>query len=463
MDKLFNKSWFIKLASIVIAVLLFLMVNIENQQMNQAGGIPGVTEGERVLEEVPLNIYYDEERFVLTDAPETVQVFLRGPQNVLTYSQVTQTQQEVFIDLRGREAGVHYERIQHSGFPNDVRVSIVPLTVDVTLQERMTSSVPVEVNLENEEDLAEGYMTGEPETEPSTVDITAAEGVLDQIAGASVNVDVSGREETFTESVEVVVYDSSGNALEAETNPPAVDVTVPITSPNKEVPLRIGRTGDPPEGTAISSITLEPPAVQVFGPVTELNELSVIDLEDVDLSELDGDTSYETTVPVPEGMEQVEPEEVTVNVDTTGEEEREYSGFPVTVTGVASGLDVEFPALVNGEIDLQIQAGQSVLDRVSRSDFEAVLDLTDYGAGAYNVPLEIRGPQDVRFPQQGMEVSVVLLNGEALNEPETEDTGDNDVQTNDTNDTNETNEASSENIDEEPAEESQENEDSEEE
>ncbi len=108
LDKLFNKKWFIKVSSIVIAIMLFLMVNMDNVA-NQPGGLPGVTDGSRVLEEVDLQVYYDEENHVLTEAPEFVQVNLRGPQNVLTVAQVTQAQQELFIDLSDMEAGIHYE------------------------------------------------------------------------------------------------------------------------------------------------------------------------------------------------------------------------------------------------------------------------------------------------------------------------------------------------------------------
>ncbi|CAM4004280.1 CdaR family protein [Alkalicoccus chagannorensis] len=413
MDKLFNKSWFIKLSSVAIAVMLFLMVNMENQQINQAGGgLPGITDGERVEEDVPLNVYYDEDNYVLTEAPETVQVTMRGPQNVLTVSQITQGQQEVFIDLEDAEAGTHYERIEHAGFPTDLRVSIVPMTVSVTLQERVTSSFPVEVELVNEDDVAEGYVPGEPLVEPASIDVTGASGVIDQISTARVVVDVGGAEDNISTSASVDLLDETGNEIDVTADPPAVDVTVPITSPNIEVPVRVGRSGELNQGMALNGISTDPEMVTVFGPVEVLNEISFIDIDDVDLGQVNGDSSFEAEVPLPEGAERVEPDTVTVNVDTTAEEDREFVDFPIEAQNVPDGMEVDFPTNENGTFTLIAQASINELDRVSREDFEAVVDLGGLSEGAHNVPLELNGPQNIRLPQQGSDISVVLSGGE---------------------------------------------------
>ncbi|MFC4737970.1 YbbR-like domain-containing protein [Bacillus daqingensis] len=427
MDRLFSKGWFIKLASIVIAIMLFLMVNMDTQPQQAGAGlpIPGVTDGERVLEEVPLNVYYDDEQYVLTDAPETVQVVLRGPNSALTLGQATQGQQEIYIDLENEEAGTHYERIQHRGFPPDLRVSIVPLTVQVSLQERQTASYPVDIQILNEEELAEGYTIGEPEASPGTIDVTAASGMLEQVAQVRAAVDVSGRSESFTDTASVVLYDESGNELGINTDPPAVDVTVPITSPNKSVPLRLSRNGELADGLAIDSVSLDPEEVTIYGPVDVLNDISVIDLDELDLEELEGDTTLTVPVPVPDGVERVEPGEVTVEIDTTAEQEREFSSFSIDVESLPDDWTFHFPGNEDGTFTLRALGSTEQLDRISRDDLEASVDVDGLEEGTHMVPLAIGGPQNVRFPQNGSDVEITIedeSSSEAANDASEETT-----------------------------------------
>ncbi|WP_280771503.1 CdaR family protein [Salipaludibacillus daqingensis] len=407
LDNLFNKNWFIKLSSLVIAFMLFLMVNMDNS-VNQPGGLPGVTDGSRVLEEVEMQVYYDEDTYVLTEQPEPVQVTLRGPQNVLTVAQVTQGQQELYIDLEGKEAGVHYEQVQHRGFPSGLTITISPMTVRVTIQEKQTVSFPVDVELMNEGQLEEGYVVGTPSTSPSTVDVTAAQGMIDQIASARVNIDLTGMSQSFSDSFPVSFYDQSGNVLELNADPPAVEVEVPITSPNKEVPIRIGQDGELPDGVAIDSISTQPENITIFGPVGIINDISFIDLSSIDLTEISGDTDFQFEVPLPDGIERVEPEVITVEVEATQEAEREFSDFEIEVDGLEDNQSIEFLSPEQGQFDLVVKGSPDALQRLERDELEASLNVEGLSEGDHEEPLSINGPQNLRFQQNDMTVSFIL-------------------------------------------------------
>ncbi|UJW56179.1 YbbR-like domain-containing protein [Bacillus sp. A116_S68] len=407
MDNWFNRNWFIKLSSLVIAIMLFLMVNMDGTP-NQPGGIPGITDGSRVMEEVALTVYYDEENYVLTEAPETVQVTLRGPQNILTLAQVTQPQQEVYVDLTDKEQGVYYERVQHSGFPSDLTLSIVPMTVRVTIQEKQTVSFPVEVELINEGQMEEGYVVGTPEVTPSTVDITAAQGMIEQIVSAKAVIDLSSRDSSFEESVAVIFYDENGNDLELNADPPAVEVSVPVTSPNKEVPVRLGREGQLPDGMAIDTVRLNPENVTIYGPVEVINDITFVDLPNIDLSEISGDETFELEVPLPDGVESVSPETVAVDIEVTEEEEREFSDFSIDVEGLEDNQSIEITSPDNGQFDLIVNGSSTLLGRLERSELQALLDVDGLEAGEHEANIEISGPQNLRFPQQGMTVTFII-------------------------------------------------------
>ncbi len=218
MDKLFNNNWFIKIISFFIAFMLFLMVNIDQFNSNQPGGVfPPGTNTNYTLEDVELKAYYDEERFEIIEMTSHVQVNLSGPQGAITLLQLTRPNYEVFVDLKGKEAGVHQVSIQHKGFPRELSVSVVPSFVRVVLQEKKTVSIPLEVDLVNKDKVAEGYSIGEPIVTPINVEVTAAEDFINQLAIAKVYVDVAGANKTFEQSVPVKLYNHSGNELEPPT------------------------------------------------------------------------------------------------------------------------------------------------------------------------------------------------------------------------------------------------------
>ncbi|WP_416148270.1 YbbR-like domain-containing protein [Salipaludibacillus sp. HK11] len=407
LDKLFNKNWFIKLSSVVIAIMLFLMVDI-GDTVNSPGSLPG-TEGSRFLEEAELQVYYDEENYVLTEAPEFVQLTLRGPQSLLVQAQIIQGQQELYVDLEGLEAGIHYERVEHRGFPAGLSLSVVPTTVRVAIQEKQTASFPVEVDLANEGEIADGYVVGTPSVTPSTIDVTAAKGMIDQIASARVDVDLTGRDSDFSDSIPVTLYDGNGSELELTANPPVVDVEVPVTSPNKEVPIRVSQEGELPDGVAVDAITTDPENVTIYGPIDVINEISFIDLPSIDITEIDGDTTFDVEVPLPDGIERVDPEVVTVEVAATVEQEREFSEFDIDVEGLEDGQSIEFLSPDDGQFDLVVKGSPSALERLERDSLQASLDVDGLSEGEHEVALTVEGPQNLRFEQNGMLVSFVIL------------------------------------------------------
>ncbi|TMW70086.1 CdaR family protein [Alteribacter natronophilus] len=420
MDKWFNNKWFIRGISLFIAVMLYMMVSIDNVNHQQPGaGIPGITDGERVLQDVELTVLYDEDRYVVTEAPETVDVQLQGPQNLLML-QIARPQYEVFIDLRDQGAGEHYERVQYSGFQSELSVRVDPSTVRVTLQELQTSSFPVQVELLNEDEMESGYAAGSPSVTPSSVDVTAAEGLVNQIATARAFVDLSGVSESVDESVEVLLYDESGNEIDLIPDPPAVDVTVPVTSPNKEVPVRIDREGELPDGAAVTSIQPNPSTVTVFGPPDAIDEINFITGLTVDLSEITGSTVIELDVPVPEGAERVEPETIEVEVEIDEEETRVLSNFPFEITGLDEIYQVELLDPERAVFDLEVIGTSMVLARISSGDIEAFIDLDGLDAGEHSVPLTVTGPQNLRFDYDVDEVDIRVYDEEDAEEASTQ-------------------------------------------
>ncbi len=411
-NKLFENHWFIKIISFFIALMLFLMVNQDNLNNQPTAVTPPMATSSYTLEDVQLTAYYDEDRFAITEISESVQVNLRGPQSIITLLQISRPSYEVFVDLTEREAGVHHVNIEHKGFPNELSVSIVPQFTRVVIQEKKTVSIPVEVDLVNQEEVAEGYSVGTPIVTPVNVEITAAEELIDQVAIAKAYVDVRDANETIEKAVPIKIYDHFGNELHLDVEPSVVDVKVPITSPFKTVPIKISREGTLPDGLSIDSIQYEPREVTIFGPQNVINDISLIEGIVLDLSTITENQTVQLDIPRPRGVERIEPNTVEVTIELTEEATRTIDDVPLEVTGISEGYEVEIVEPATELISVMIRGADELIERVTREELQAFIDVSQLTPGEHDIEIQIVGPQNMVFETEIPIATVVVREDE---------------------------------------------------
>ncbi|GAE37130.1 CdaR family protein [Halalkalibacter akibai] len=396
MDKLFNSHWFVKIISFFIAVMLFTMVNIDNLTSQPGGVLPTINPA-YTLEDVELTVLYDEENYTIIDKTEHVQVNLRGPQAQLTLFQLSRPSYEVFVDVTDRGEGVHTLSVQHRNFPSELTVSIVPQYVRVELQEKQTVSFPVQVDIINSNEVEEGYTVGTPIVTPINVDVTAARSLVGEVSVVKAFVDVAGADKTIEETTPVKLYDADGKELFLSVDPQVVDVRVPITSPNRTVPAKVTRSGELPEGISINSVTITPEELTIYGPTDIIDRMNVVDVGTIDLSQLTETQTVEMTVPTPPGVERVVPETVSVTVSISVEETEDFTDVPVEVIGGRTEETVTFNGNLNRSISITAKGSEELLSKLTLSDIQAFIDVSDLQPGEHEVDIQVNGPPNIRF------------------------------------------------------------------
>lgn len=408
MDKVYNSPWFVKVISFFVALMLFAMVNYDNVN-NQPSVLPPITSGgSYTIEEVPLLVYYNEDEYAISEMTDSVKVNLRGPQNYLNLLKIERPSYEVFIDLRNLEAGTHTVNVQHRKFPNEVIVNIAPQTVRVTIEEKQTISLPVEIDLINKSEVKEGYTVGTPIVNPVNVEITAAESIIRHVALVKGFIDIKGATDTVEKSAPIKVYDQQGNELQIEVSPPVVDVKIPVTSPNKDVPVKIERVGELPEGLSIRTINTEPKEVTIFGPNDVINDISFMDGIKVNLSDVTGNMTYEVEVPIPDGVEKVSPQIIKVVVEVDIEETLEIEELPVNVIGLSERMEVAFVKPEEEMMTLVAKGSPNNIERLKKDEVQAYIDVSQLTVGEHLIPVQINGPQNVTYKKPYDEVKVII-------------------------------------------------------
>ncbi len=407
MDKWLKSPWFIRVLSFVLTLLLFASVNLDEGTTRSDSTF--FSEGNNELatmNNVPLQVYMDETKYVVKNVPESVTVTVEGPNSVVTKT-IRQKNFDVFIDLEGLEAGTHTVPIQASGLANQLSVYMQPENIQITLEERLTETYSVETDFMNRKSIADGYDIGQPTVSPEEVQVTGSESEVSKVSLVKAIVNVKDRSETFTKKeAPVKVYDEQGNELNVFVEPSSVKVKVPIIPPRKKVSVDFQTQGELPDGLSLKSITTNPSSVEVFAPKDVLEGLDSIDNIPLDLSQVEQDTSLTLDVPTPSNANKVEPNTIEAIVDIENTTEKTLNNVEVNVENLEENQSVTFITPEDQTITITVTGTDSELANISAEDFNAFIDVQDAESGESSIPIEVNGPENLDWQLSNEEAQI---------------------------------------------------------
>lgn len=324
MDKMMDNPWFLRIISLLLAVLLFISVKneLEGNQNNTAGmtveSIPNV----------PMQVYYDDDNLVVTGAPQTVTLNMEGPSNLILSAQTMQDY-TVFLDLRNLPIGQHEVEVQYENLPERLEVRTDPQTVTVTIEELVTEEFTVEPDM-NERLLADNFVVKSTNVEPNRVAVTGARSVVEAISFVKATISGEpGINESFEQEANVRVLDRDLNKLDVTIEPEVVTVSVEIEPYNKEIPIVIKEEGTPPDGVTVNEVTTTVDRLRVYGTRSAVDGLKEL-VVNVDVSEVEESGTVDLKLNLPEGISRLSRETIPVEFDVTVEEPE-----PVSEDGAA--------------------------------------------------------------------------------------------------------------------------------
>ncbi|KIL53582.1 hypothetical protein KP77_01820 [Jeotgalibacillus alimentarius] len=431
MDKFLESRWFLRGFALLIALLMFYTVNTEEEGTNTSVNSQSDVE---VIESVPVDTMYNDEEFVVTGVPSTVDVTIQGPAQYVTRAEAVRDFR-VFLNLADLELGTHEVPLQPEGFSSELTVTISPSVATVTIDERVTEEFAVDAEF-NQSIIPDGYELAGITADPETVMVTGARSVIESIryVRASVDTDEPVEDEQTIEST-VQVLNGSLDKLPVTVEPQTVDLTVSVTQPSKEVALVATPSGTPAEGLQFESIELAEDTVTIYGPGDTIDNINEIEVP-FDLSGVSSDGSrVEVPIPVPEGVTSLssemvsgvislteasgevpaedaeasaetpedtgeeEPAEDTAsnedNIDST--EELTLSALPVEMRNIGDELQATFISPASGELNLRVTGEPEALEELSEDDVSLFVDAEGLEEGEHEMEVQIDGPSNVTY------------------------------------------------------------------
>jgi YbbR domain-containing protein len=338
---------------------------------------------------VPLEIYgLDPNMLIVDNPPAQVRVTMSAPTSVMNSLDSVDGSITAWVDVSGLEAGSYELEVnaQASETYGPVRINqITPQFVTLTLEPLITRNFPVDLVISG--DPAIGYQKGTPSYTPTSVTVSGAASVVDQVTSTQVALDISEADETIDVEIPVLALDANSDPVEGVLiNPKTINVTQPVYLQGgyRNVIVKVLTTGQPANGYKLTNITVSPLNVVVFASDPQLvNDLpGFVETEPVDLTGAEDDVDTFAALQLPEGISVVGDETVLVQVSIAAIEGSLSIDLPVTPIGL---LPTQAAVLSPETVKVILSGPVTVLDSLKPSDLRVIVDLTDLELGTYQL------------------------------------------------------------------------------
>jgi YbbR domain-containing protein len=410
MEKLLNSSWFAKIIAFLLALMMYTVVSMETQEEAANRSLwTKISTNSETLQNVEIKPYFNEDQYVLTDMPASVDVTLTGSTRLITKATKVDKAFEVYIDLTGVEPGLKRVKVQVRNLPEGLKAKVNPDYVDVTLHKKVTRELSVNVDLKNMRKLPEGYTAGEVEFFPKSVQVTGAEGMVDEISFVTGFVDVGKANESIKTKVPLRAYNQQGDIIDVQITPEVADVSVPIKKPQKTVPISVVTSGELKQGLSLTSIKTDPEEITLTGTTSALDRYESYKGISIDLSEITKDTTFNMNITAPEGIEAVSQKEVKVTIDVEENEvTRTFKDVPIQLLGLEDGKKATLLNPQDGLVDVTVKGRKETVDALEKSDLLGVVDVSKLVQGKHEVKIDWNNPADIDLTDSVQEASVEI-------------------------------------------------------
>lgn len=417
MKKKIFSNWGLKLASVVLAFILWIVVvRIDDpQDTRNFRNVPVklintglLTEGEvekvyEVLEDTDVikNITVLAKKTVLDQLSYSDILAVADFKNLISYSNTI----EISISFP-----------QYGDQIDDIKASSTVLKLNV--EDKKNKWVDLKYNLIG--DVADGYMVGNVNLDQNRIQISGPESQVEAVGYAAVDVDVTDFSTNLSANMEIKLYDAEGKLLELKSVDKKVEyahITVEVLA-TKDVPVLLTVMGEPAEGyIATGEVVNDHPTVKLAGSASVLNNVSQIAIPEelLDITGATGSVSVIINLKdyLPDGTRLAQGGfngriNVTVTVEKRAEKKLTVSADNITVINVPEGFDVEF-AEDGTSYELTVTGLEAQVTPLTDSNVRGTADvalwMTDNGVpemtqGTKLIPVDFALEEGVTVTQQ---------------------------------------------------------------
>lgn len=422
MRKTLANNFLLKVVSLVVAVLFWLMVvNVDDPIITSQ--IPGV------IVQVQNEAYIESggKMSMIEEGQNVVTVEVTGKRSIV--DKLTAEDLVATADLK-QIVNMNTDPIM---VPITVNCSKLrstdlipdPRNLSVDIDDIMTQEYIVTV-VSGEGQPGKGYEIGTLSARPDKIKITGPQSLVRIIDKVVATVDPTNIQEDTTKLVGLKIIDrnqvefseSKMDYLKYDTSVPEVSVAVDLWAIRNDVAIKGGYVGEPADGYKVDKITFTPGHISVAGSDEALRALAEagnsIQVPDgtIDVTGKDSDLEVKVNIEklLPEGIKLTKDTSDTViaTVNILSQDSKEYSIPTTSIVGknVADGLQLIYET---EKVQIRIRENGGDLDQLKEGDIRASVDLTGKTEGSYQIPVKVELPEGFALVEE--QDTVVKLAG----------------------------------------------------
>ncbi len=370
--------------SLFLSIAIFIMIDQKILVYTDSNAV--------VLKNQPVNVTYNSEKYVVEGLPETVDVTLIGTKTDL-YIAKQSSAHDVTIDLTGLKAGTHKVSIAYNQNTGSIDYMVNPSVATVIIYEKVSETRTMTVDIINKDKLDSKLSIENIKYDTDKVVIKGAEHQLEEVVAVKALVDInqlpSQEAGTYTlKEVPLKAYNANGEVVDVEIVPSTMSITLDVTSPSKELTLKVVPTGEVASGYAISTMSLNETKVTAYGNTEDLAKLNYIPVE-IDVSELKSSKTYKVELTKPVGVKALSINNVTVSVSLGEVSNKKIDNVGIEYRNLTEGYTVQ--GIDKTRVTVSLKGVSTVIDNITSDDVTAYIDLDGLTEGEYEVDVNVEG------------------------------------------------------------------------
>ena len=385
-DKMSNNKSFLLFVSLILAFGSFIIIDRERDvAMDQYA---------EIMYNQPVTAVYNDVQYVIEGLPETVDITLIGQKRHIFLAKQSPSK-GVTVDLTGLKPGEHKVKLKYSQGLKSLEYKLDPSEVTITIYEKVSASKSLTYDILHSDELDSKLYINKVTLDRSEVIVKGSQKSLDKVASVRALIDVrdipkDATGEITLDNVSLVAYDTNGKIINVEVIPKTITAKLQITSPQKEVPIKVVPTGDVALGKSIKSIETNITKVTVYGKSSVVNNMDSLTVK-VNVDELNADKTFNITLEKPDGITELSENQITVTVRLDQSDSKVVEGVRIRTENLADNYSVNALSANDSTVNVKVTGSSEAIKNITADNIKAYVDLKNAKVGENKLKVKVTG------------------------------------------------------------------------
>ena len=380
-----NKS-FLLVVSLVLAFTVFIMIDRESDIT--------VDQYAEVLYDQPVTAVYNEELYVIEGLPDTVDITLVGQKRHIFLAKQSPSQ-GVTVDLTGLKPGQHKVKLKYSQKLRSLDYKLDPSEVTINIYKKESTTKSLTYDILHNDDLDSKLFISKVTLDRNEVIVKGSKNNINKVASVKALVDVdelnAKKSGEFTlKDVPLVAYDNNGKIIDVEIVPNTITCKVVVTSPSKDVAIKVIPTGTVALGKSIKSIETNISKITVYGKESVVDQLDQIEVK-VDVDGLSKNKTFNVNIEKPDGITDISDSQITVTVVLDSSTTKTIKNISIVTENLPDGFTASAQDASNSTVDVLVTGSKESLKSLTSDNIKAFVDLSNVKPGPNKVNVQVTG------------------------------------------------------------------------